>query len=271
MRSLPVVEGQLYTSVSQLKTWMLCPRRFELRYVRGVPPAFLPVALAFGTAFHAAAGRFYSGVQSLGAPPTFEVLAQTFRDSWQTQLDGNVPLQADEDEDLGAIVDLGVRMLKVFEAHVASRPVQVEAIEHAFAVALHDPDTGEVLDEKLVGFFDLVLREGERRVIVELKTAAKKYSQDQLDYDLQPSAYKFAAMGLGWTDASVRFSIITKTKVPAVQEVDLLRGPLAENDFLRTALGVLRAIDAGASYPVRGWQCRSCPFKAPCETVAVAS
>jgi hypothetical protein len=108
-----------------------------------------------------------------------------------------------------------------------------------------------VLDEQLVGGFDLVVREGPRKEIIE--TAAKKYSADQLGFDLRPTAYTFAARGLGWNDARVRYLIVTKTKSPAVQEERLLRGPLAENDFLRTSVGVLRTIDAGISYPVRGW------------------
>ena len=58
---------------------------------------------------------------------------------------------------------------------------------------------------------------------------------------------------------------MTKTKVPAVQVVDIHRDDQAEQDFLRTAGGVLKAIDAGVSYPVRGWQCRTCPFLGPCE------
>jgi len=265
-RQIPVAEGQLIVSVSQIKTWLVCPRRYEMRYVRGMAPAFVPLALAFGTAFHAALGRYFVGVQA-GAVPELDALLQVFTDIWRQQLDGAVPVQVEEDEALDRVPELAERMLRAFHAQASGKPIQVEAIEHAFAVDLHDPDTGEVLDERLVGFFDLVLREGERRTVVELKTAAKKYSQDQLDYDLQPSAYKFAADELGWNDAVVRYTVVTKSKVPAVQDEVVIRGPLARDDFLRTVVGVLRAVDAGVSYPVRGWQCRSCPFRASCETV----
>jgi CRISPR/Cas system-associated exonuclease Cas4 (RecB family) len=267
MRGLPVAEGQIIVSVSQLKTWLMCPRKYELRYVRGVAPAFQPVALAFGIAFHAAVGRYYGGIQISGESPSLEVVQQAFRDSWQEQLDKQPPLQVDEEADPATIIDLAMRMLAVFHANAAGKSVQVESIEHAFAVDLHDPDSGELLEEKLVGFFDLVLREKERRVVVELKTSAKKYTQDQFAFDLQPSAYKFATEEMGWADTSLRYSIVTKTKSPVVQEEELLRGPLARDDFLRTAVGVLRAIDAGVSYPMRGWGCRTCPFKAPCETL----
>jgi len=272
VRALPVVEGQLIVSVSQLKTWTMCPRKYELHYVRGLPPAFKPVALAFGIAFHAAVGRYYSGIQSKGEAPTLEVIAQTFRDSWQVQLEEKTPpLQVDEEEDLGGIVDLGIKMLGVFHTHAAGRVVQVDSIEEPFAVDLHDPESGEILEEKLVGFFDLVLREQERRVVVELKTSARRYTQDQVAFDLQPSAYKFATEEMGWAGATLRYAIVTKTKSPVVQEEELLRGPLARDDFLRTAVGVLRAIDAGVSFPLRGWQCRTCPFKVPCETLGSRS
>jgi CRISPR/Cas system-associated exonuclease Cas4 (RecB family) len=264
-------QGTLYTSVSQLKAFLTCPRRFEFRYVRGLAPAFVPLALAFGTAFHSALARFYLGVQTRGTAPELEVVNQTFRDSWQQQLDGKVTIQADDDEDLGAVVDHGIKMLTAYYSHQADKTFQVESIETPFTAELFDPENGEVLDEQLVGVLDLVLVEGDRKVIVEHKTSARKYAQDQLDNDIQMSGYAFAAKQLGWSDAILRYSIVTKTKTPAVQVEDVLRGPLAEDDFLRTVVGVLRAIDAGVSYPVRGWQCRSCPFKTQCETLRGSS
>ncbi len=268
MGALPIVEyGTLYASVSQLKTFLMCPRKFDLRYVRGASPAFIPAALAFGTAVHSALARFYLGHQLNGTAPPLELITQTFRDAWAAATAGPVPLQVDDDEDITKLIDLGVRMLTVFHAHAADKPVLVEAIESPFAVPLHDPSTGEVLEEMLIGVFDLVVREGERRVIVEHKTSAKKYAQDQLEHDLQMSGYKFAANELGWSETGLRFQVLTKTKTPAVQLDDIVRGPLANDDFLRTAVGVLRGIDAGVSYPVRGWQCRGCPFRAPCETL----
>jgi hypothetical protein len=53
-------------------------------------------------------------------------------------------------------------------------------------------------------------------------------------------------------------------KVPQMQVVDITRDAQDEDDFLRTAGGVLRAIDAGASYPIRGWACRGCQFAHAC-------
>jgi hypothetical protein len=44
-----------------------------------------------------------------------------------------------------------------------------------------------------------------------------------------------------------------------VQVADVHRDEPDEQEFLSTTGEVLKAIDVGVSYPVRGWQCRSCP------------
>lgn len=262
----PQMPDGLYTSVSQLKCWLRCPRMFELRYVRGVFPAFVPVNLAFGSAIHEALASYYGELKSTGVPLRRDLVLDVFRGGWAKAIDGDVPLQADEDgDDQGQVIERGVSMLHAFYEH-ASRapPFTVEAVEHGFTVPLHDPDTGEVRDEQLVGTMDLVIVEEGRRVVVEHKTAARKYGEDQLRFDLQVSGYKLAAREAGLGEVGLRFQVLTKTKIPAVQIADVHRDDQDEADFVRTAVGVLRALDAGVSYPVRGWGCRSCPYAHAC-------
>ena len=67
------------------------------------------------------------------------------------------------------------------------------AVEQSFVAELHDPSTGEVLEETLVGTFDLVLHEGARQIVCEHKTSGRRYSDDQLKNDLQLTAYQLAA------------------------------------------------------------------------------
>jgi hypothetical protein len=146
----------------------------------------------------------------------------------------------------------------------------VENVEHSFNVAIHDPDTGELLDEALLGTMDLVAVENGLRIIVEHKSAARKWTADQLRYDHQATGYKLAARQAGMGDVGVRFQIITKGRSPQLQVADVQRDERDEDDFLRTAAGVLRAIDAGVAFPVRGWACRSCPYSHACTARAGA-
>jgi putative RecB family exonuclease len=262
----PQMPDGLYVSVSQVKSFLLCPRKYELHYVLREEPAFVPVALAFGSSIHEALAAYYQELKTTGEPLRRDLVLDVFRHAWSKAEGGTLPLQPDEDEDASdQIVDKGVSMLHAFCEHASKTGTpEVESVERSFAVSIHDPATGEVFEEQLVGAVDLVVREGGRRVIVEHKTAAKKYGVDQIRFDLQPTAYKIAARELGLGDVGLRYQVITKTKVPAIQSADLHRDEQDEDDFLRTVGGVLRAIDGGVSYPLRGWQCRSCPYSHAC-------
>jgi putative RecB family exonuclease len=260
---LPVLREGLHVSVSQLKCYLKCPRQYELRYVRGVRPAFVPVPLAFGSAFHAALAAYYVSHKA-GHVASVERLVGVFEEEWARQATGPVPLECDKDDgDFDHLAKAAV-MLAAFHRHAAAAPaVEVEAVELPFSVDLYDLD-GVILEERLVGAIDLVVKEAGRRVVVEHKTSAKRYGNDQLKFEQQPTAYRIAASNLGLGDVGLRFQIITKTKIPAVQVEDVCRGDTDVDDFLRTVVGVLRAVDVGAFYPVRGWQCRSCAVAYAC-------
>jgi CRISPR/Cas system-associated exonuclease Cas4 (RecB family) len=261
----------LHISISQIRTYLRCGRAYELRYVLGAKPAFKPVPLAFGTSFHAALGRFYLSVKEEGAPPPLQLVTEAFRDAWQREVEADVPLQADEEEPAGQgqVLDKGAEMLAVFYAHAVGclEGTVVEAVEAPFSIPLTDPDTGVELEERLVGALDLLLKKGRRHQVVEFKTSARKYGEDQLRYDIQPTGYQLAAKGMGLGKVKVTYSIVTKARAPQLQVVDVDRSEEDEEEFQRVAVNVLRAVDAGAFPPVRGWQCRSCPHAHLCRPV----
>lgn len=263
------IGDDLYVSVSQVKSFMLCPRQFELRYVRGLEPEFVPRALAFGTSFHAALARHYVDLRDVGEAPPVEKLIETFKTAWELKKSGLVPLEKtdDEDEPKTDPVDLAAKMLVKFDEHAEAveKDVVVKAVEQPFTITLFEPDTGEVQEEKLVGVMDLVTEENGVTTVVEHKTAAKKYGADQLRFDHQVTAYQLGMREqFGFNDVGLKYQVITKAKNPQVQVENVTRSMSDEDDFRRVALGVLKSIDAGVSYPVRGWQCRSCPYQSAC-------
>ena len=81
---------------------------------------------------------------------------------------------------------------------------------------LVDQATGAVLDRDLVGTLDLVEREADGHlVVVDLKTAARKYSDLQVEASLQLSIYSYATAMNGLADEAelrLRFDVLTKTK-----------------------------------------------------------
>lgn len=262
----PVPQDALHFSVSQMKTWLMCPKKFEYRYVLGAEPEFVPMPLAFGSAFHSALAYHYQWLMR-GEPAPIEEVKSRFVDAFKLARNGPVPLQVDEDDGDGfeTMQAKGLQMLDVTLSHPSALPAKVVGVEHPFTVDLYDAKSGELLDEKLKGVIDLVVEEEGHRVLVEHKTSSKKYSADQLTFDTQLSGYAFAAESLGWGEVGLRFSVTTKTKSPQVQVEDVRRDDGDMTAFLDTALGVLSAVDAGISFPVRSWACRSCPYRSRCE------
>lgn len=259
-------QDTLHFSVSQMKTWLMCPKKFEMRYVRGAQPEFVPMPLAFGTAFHSALAYHYQWLMR-GEPAPVEEVKVRFVDAFKLAKNGTVPLQEDEDgTGFDEAMAKGLQMLDVTLAHPSAQPKKVVGVEVPFTVDLYNAATGETLEEKLVGVIDLVTEEDGRRVLVEHKTSARKYTLDILTNDTQLSAYSFAAERLGWGEVGLRYSVTTKTKTPALQVEDVRRDEGDQADFLATALGVLTAIDAGVSFPIRGWGCKGCPYRRRCES-----
>jgi CRISPR/Cas system-associated exonuclease Cas4 (RecB family) len=138
-------------------------------------------------------------------------------------------------------------------------------VEVPFTIELPDPTTGEILEERLVGALDLVVREEAKHVVGEHKTAAKKWSKDQIDHEIQLSAYKLVARALGLGEVGLRLQILTKTKKlkMIVEETD--RTERDEREFIEIVVGVLRAIDARVFFPIRNGMCGGCTFQRQCE------
>jgi CRISPR/Cas system-associated exonuclease Cas4 (RecB family) len=113
---------------------------------------------------------------------------------------------------------------------------------------------------------DLVIRESEKHVVVEHKTAAKKWSQDQIQHDGQLSAYKLVARKLGLGEVGLRLQVLTKTKKPKMIVENTERTERDEQDFLATVVGVLRAVDAGVFFPIRNGMCSGCAFQRRCSS-----
>jgi len=156
-----------------------------------------------------------------------------------------------------------MRMLDVFLARVPL-PEQVHGVEVPFSLQLVHPVTGEIHPRPLIGAIDAIVEERGRPAVWELKTGKKKWSADQLDFDLQPTAYGIAVRSLGYKDARLTLLVTTKGKTPDVQVEHLVRHRRDELELVETVFAVARAVDAGVDYPNRGWQCRSCPYAGAC-------
>ena len=114
------------------------------------------------------------------------------------------------------MLDLARQMLAVLCEQVTPG-TEVVAVEQPFVVPLIDQETGEVLDRDLVGTLDLLERDAEGLVVVDLKTSARKYTDLQVEASLQLSVYSYAVGLSQFTnrdDVRLRFDVLTKTGQP---------------------------------------------------------
>jgi putative RecB family exonuclease len=261
----PELRQEPHVSYTQLDQYLRCPLKYKLQYLDRLAPEFVPAALAFGSGIHGAAAFFYRGVAQ-GAPPSLGDVQGYFASLWHLETEHR-PLRFGDKETKASLLDLGTRMLAVLcEQHDPTTTVL--AVEQPFAVPLIDPETGEVLDRDLVGSLDRLEKDAEGRlVVVDLKTAARRYTDLQVEASLQLSVYSYATMmhGLGdQEDLRLRFDVFTKTKQPELHRYWTMRDRGATRRLFRLALEILQAIEAGVFPPRVGWQCGECQFRSRC-------
>jgi RecB family exonuclease len=252
-----------HLSISQLKTYLQCPRKYFLQYIEKSDRAFRHGSLAFGTAWHTViAAHLLPEVKDQYL--SREELQALFRDCISEEVcKEGPPVLFEDEEDLGQTIDLGLRMLDAFLLGVP-RPDQVLEVERAFVLELAHPVTGEIAPVPMIGAIDAIVVDGEKTEIWELKTGKKRWSSDQIEYDAQPTAYAMAARELGYHGPHLKLIVTTKAKEPQVQVERLVRHRADRQELAETALTVLQAVNAGIDYRVRGWGCKTCAHAGAC-------
>lgn len=262
-------QQHLHISHSQLETFLACPRRYQYQYILGHPWKHIPAGFVLGKALHAAVAHYYRHVKAFGTPLSLEVLKACFEVELRTAMDGGPPVLSKEGEDAEALKAKGLALLGVFHAEV--KPQQVQAVEMPFLVDLVDPKTGEVLEAKLAGIFDLIeADEHGHLIIADLKTSTRRYGERQVEDNLQATLYAYALKQLGFTTDGqatlIRFDVLLKTKQPRMESSFAVK---REEDYrwtLTLVTQVLQAIEAWVSYPNPSWRCPECPFRRRCQS-----
>ncbi len=252
-----------HLSASRLKVFLTCPRKHRFQYVDQVLPEYRSIALAFGSAWHHAVGAWLLGAPD--DPALIDTVRQAFRDALLAEVDAPGPpvLFDDEGGDLGRTIDQGIAMLDVF-TQVVPHPPKTVAVELAFELDLAHPHTGEVVPIPFIGSLDAVIEAPEQFVVWELKSGKRRWSDDQLEYDIQPTLYSAAAENLGCDGARVQVLVTTKCRKPEVQIAAALRTTADTAELVETSLALVSAMEQGVDHRIRGWQCRICAYSAAC-------
>jgi CRISPR/Cas system-associated exonuclease Cas4 (RecB family) len=246
-----------HVSVSSIKSYLLCPQKHHFRYSSAVEPSHRSIPLVMGKAVHDSLESFYHHLQKHGDDPPVELLLDTFTTSWHRAALGDPPVRSD---DIGKDMDQGVGLVQAFYDQ-APRPKEVLGVEDAFALELIDDPQGRLI----VGAIDAVVVDQEDRVVVvESKTAARRWPAVQLEHDFQVSVYQLAARSMDLHAPVLRYDFLLKLKKPVLESVEVHRTPQQEQEALHIFKQVMRAVDSGIYFPIRGWMCAGCEYGHAC-------
>src|SRR5262249_55944604 len=105
------IRQQAHLSFTQIDQYLRCPLKYKFTYVDRLEPAFLPVALAFGSGIHGAAAFFYRSVAK-GERPSVADVQGYFAALWKLESEHR-RLRFGERETKESLLDLAQRMLAV--------------------------------------------------------------------------------------------------------------------------------------------------------------
>ena len=251
-----------HLSPSSLGTFLRCPRQYRLRYIDRAEPAFRAAELAFGSAFYAAFQAWLASIAD-GRVLTEEEVRERFKVELHAELHAPGPpiLWKDSEANEERFEALGEKMLAVLLTKFAA-PDRVLGVEVPFELWLTEPESERELPP-VVGAFDALVEYDGRVHLLELKTAARRWGEDQLRDDLQLTTYARAIEERA-ANAELTLVVALKTRESAIQVERVTRNAGDQRDLLDTVASVSRAVRAGVDHPVRSWQCRTCPFLGGC-------
>jgi putative RecB family exonuclease len=222
--------------------------------------------MVLGRAVHQAIAEYHLSLQN--KKPLAEGELQGHLDAAVDQ-EGRceIPIDFKNGEDLDQLRTVGRQLVELYQQE--AQPRNILAVEQAFRAKLTDPETGKELDVCLVGVFDLIEEDDEGTVsVVEIKTAARRWSAGQVDLDLQTSVYAEAVVQAGLApegeDVAIRYDILVKNKKPVLDRQFAVRRPGDRKMAMTIAVHVLKAIERDAFYRNPGWQCSGCQYRKQC-------
>jgi len=234
-----------HLSVTQVNSYLRCPRSYYYRYIEGLikPPAGVMV---LGKAYHEAVA-YDLNHRIIGEIISADELSDTFSTSWERQVN-NKKTSEDEDElefdsidwgdnEPGKLKDDGISLAKMYQERVAPslQPIMVEEREQYNIDGI-----------PFVLIRDVVEKSGQTR---DHKVKARRFSELDLKQDLQPTAYTKGQFPF-------IFDIALRQKNLAIESVPVARTQQDWDWFVLQVKDVWEAIQKG-NFPRRsvGWHC----------------
>lgn len=245
-----------HLSVSQMDLYMACSLKYKFTYIDELPKPFKPAALAFGGAVHSVIEWFNKGRAS-GQTFKEQELIDIFEADWWAANTGILLYKNGDTKN--TLLELGMSLIALYFKE--SQKADIVGVEQPFEVLLIDPETLEKLELPLVGRFDLVEK---GPVIVDLKTAGRKWTQEDVDMNLQLTGYSFAYYLKNERIPDLRLDVLLKYKTPRMERMLTSRSVNDFRKFFYLAKQVVKGVKSEVFLPQKSWRCTDCEFRQQC-------
>ncbi len=268
--TLAQLKEKPHYSYSALNTYInICQLQYFYRYVAGLESEQTPVALPFGSAYHAALSEQAQAARRGRLLPASE-LANIFTAYFKAAVADAPQVVYKEGQDDDALIQLASRML---EATTAEWPDYFGCIK---GVAVPFSFSIEGLSRPVIGELDMLLLEetpfdkpGEEppATIVDWKTCARSWPEGREDRELQASIYIAAYEELHHVRPDFRYDITTKAKTPRIERRYTSRSASQLARMKKLLLEADKAIQAEVFLPNEtSFACADCPYAGACQS-----
>ena len=256
-------ERETYWSQSRVQSFMICSLRFAFQYIYKLEPEHTSAALAFGSAVHRTLEMMHLHKRD-GALLSDNEVRDLFGEVWSREVSETEQLKFKDGQDAESCRSQGMDIVSVFSENMGNEE-EIVSVSEAMAVPLVAAD-GTILEDPLIGEADLVVKRGGDKVVVDWKTAARKWSANQADTQLQPTAMLYSWHHTHGGLPDFEYRIVTKAKTPAYQLALTSRTPDDFDRMVEKIRAVDRAAKAEAFIPNDGcFACADCPFAGACK------
>ncbi|OGV48886.1 MAG: hypothetical protein A2017_00370 [Lentisphaerae bacterium GWF2_44_16] len=266
MRKLFEYKEREHWSFSSINKYLnICSLAYAFQYVYRVKPEHTSARLIFGSAFHAAA-EMLAEKRMHGKPEKAEDIKDYFSDTWlrACRLTENICFKGNEDKN--KLNATGRSMLQCLMENWDCNE-RVIGIASAFCVPVMNSENEIVTELPLIGEIDCIVERPDGKILlIDWKTAAKKWADGKAEKDLQATCFLHAYHWENNVMAEFAFDVITKTKVPAYERCYAERTIGDFNKLARLVKTVGDAVNAGIFYPnEQSCFCADCCYADACK------
>ena len=260
---------ELHLSLSQLKTFLSCPYRYALRYVRGLKAETKSMDKVLVYAVRLAVEEYYLHLKDHEQTMPLDRMLAVFESALMTVANKPGPkITHPMGQSLDSIRDQGMRLVQTF--HAGAHPQDIVDIEYPFAVPVPDIVAGGELPIRLAGIIDLIERDATgNHHAVSLRIVSKQCSGASLDYDMESIVVSYAMTELGLAprpeSCTVRHDTLLNTDNPSLEQCSINRSAADHQRLIHTVNVVIRTINQGNFHRNIGPHCAACPFITTCQ------